>query len=98
MHVALPALSGTLEQIAVGPSLNVTVHCVVGFGVAPAVTVAVKVTELPYALGLVPVVNATDVEVVRRAKKLFPVDELLFVKTMPASGLVPRFWKPVGTV
>ena len=42
---------------------------------AAELTVAVYVRVCPYTLGFVPVVRATAVDVVRRARNVFPVDE-----------------------
>jgi hypothetical protein len=64
VHVAVLPVRATAEQIVAAPSLKVTVPMLLGFPAAD-VTVAVKVRESPYVLGLLPVVRARAVEVVR---------------------------------
>jgi hypothetical protein len=64
VHVAVLRVSGTAVQSGDTPSLKVTVPTPFGFPPA-AVTVAVNVTEAPYALGLTPAVLASAVDVER---------------------------------
>jgi hypothetical protein len=97
-QVAVFPVNATDEQRAVAPSLNVTVPCALGFGEAPAVTVAVNVAAPPKLAGLVPVVSANAVEVVRRAKKSLLVIVLEAPTAMPLSVAAPVFPKPLGTV
>jgi hypothetical protein len=49
-------------------------------------------------LGFDPVVRVRTVDVVRRAKRLFPVEEPPDATMIPVSGFVPVFPNPVGTV
>src|SRR5207248_7372178 len=87
-HVAVLLPVSDVVQSVVAPSLKVTVP-LVGFASDSDVTVAVNVSESPYVLGLLPVVRASAVDVVRRVKKLFPVDELLDVARTTVCGRVP---------
>ena len=63
MQVAWLPLNATAEQSVVPLSLNATVPTELGLTGEP-VTVAVKVTDPPYVLGLVPLVTAVDVATV----------------------------------
>src|SRR4051794_24411017 len=85
-HVAVFPVSATVQSV-VAPSLNVTDPRLEGLPAAD-VTVAVKVSESPYALGALPVVSAMLVDVVRRAKKSWLDEVAPEATTMPVSGLV----------
>jgi hypothetical protein len=95
-HVAVLPESATAEQRTLAPSKNVTLPTLLGFpGID--VTVAVNVSESPYVLGLVPVLSATAVLVVRRAKKSFPVIPVV-ESAIPEYEAVPVFAYPAGSV
>src|SRR6266480_1481334 len=92
VQAAVFPVSATAEQpeIELTPSLNWTVPSLLGLP-APDVTVAVKVSEVPYVLGLDPVVRARLVEVVLRAKKSLPVTVWPAETEMFEIGFVPVF-------
>src|ERR1051325_4868704 len=87
VHVAVFPVRATALHRVVTPSLKVTVPIPLGLPAAD-VTVAVKVSESPKALGFVPVVSAIEVDVVRRAKKLLPDDVAPAASTIFVIGLV----------
>jgi hypothetical protein len=88
VHVAVLPVSATALHRVVAPSLKVTVPIPLGLPAAD-VTVAVNVRDVPKVLGLVPVVRAIAVAVVRREKKLFPDDVAPEAREIPVMGFVP---------
>jgi hypothetical protein len=87
VHVAVFPVKATALHRVVAPSLKMTVPILLGLPAAD-VTVAVKVSEAPKALGFVPVVSAIEVNVVRRAKKLLLADVAPEASAIPVMGLV----------
>src|SRR2546422_10372103 len=88
-HVAVFPVRAALLHSTVAPSVNATVPTPLGFP-AKEVTVAVNVSASPYVLGLVPVVSATVVDVVLRAKKSLGLDVAPAARTTDI-GRTPMF-------